>query len=134
MQATGAEQSRLARDAYSYLHLPMIAGIVLFALGLKTTLGHFGDELETVPAVGLCAGAALYLLGQVAFLLRTTGRVFRRRTIGAVVLLGLVPAALAIPALGALGLVSAVCSLVVAYEAIRRREHRIQVRHPELAA
>jgi len=49
-------------------------------------------------------------------------------------LLGLVPAALAIPALGALGLVSAVCSLVVAYEAIRRREHRIQVRHPELAA
>jgi len=134
VQATGAEQSRLARDAYSYLHLPMIAGIVLFALGLKTTLGHFGDELETVPAVGLCAGAALYLLGQVAFLLRTTGRVFRRRTIGAVVLLGLVPAALAIPALGALGLVSAVCSLVVAYEAIRRREHRIQVRHPELAA
>jgi low temperature requirement protein LtrA len=134
VQASGAEQSRLARDAYSYLHLPMVAGIVLFALGLKTTLGHFGDELDTVPAVGLCSGAALYLLGHVAFLFRTTGRVFRRRTIGAVVLLGLVPAAVAIPALAALGLVSAVCSLVVAYEAIRRREHRVQVRHPELAA
>jgi low temperature requirement protein LtrA len=134
VQASGAEQSRLARDAYSYLHLPMVAGIVLFALGLKTTLGHFGDELDTVPAVGLCAGAALYLLGHVAFLFRTTGRVFRRRTIGAVVLLGLVPAAVAIPALAALSLVSAVCSLVVAYEAIRRREHRVQVRHPELAA
>jgi low temperature requirement protein LtrA len=84
--------------------------------------------------VGLCGGAALYLLGHVAFLFQTTGRVFRRRTVGAIVLLALVPAAVAIPALAALALVSAVCSLVVAYEAIRHREHRIQVRHPELAA
>ena len=134
MQARGVEQSRLARDSYSYLHLPMVAGIVLFALGLKTTLGHVGDELDTVPAVGLCGGAALYLLAHIAFLVRTTGRVFRRRTVAAIVLIALVPAALAIPALAALGLVSAVCSLVVAYEAIRRREHRLRVRHPELAA
>jgi low temperature requirement protein LtrA len=134
MQASGVEQARLARDSYSYLHLPMVAGIVLFALGLKTTLGHVGEELDTVPAVGLCGGAALYLLGHIAFLFRTTGRVFRRRTIGAVALLALVPAAVAIPALAALALVSAVCSLVVAYEAIRRRESRVRVRHPELAA
>ena len=134
LQASGAEQARLARDAYSYLHLPMVAGIVLFALGLKTTLGHVGDELDTIPALGLCGGAVLYLIAHVAFLVRTTRRVFRRRTLGAVVLLALFPAVLAIPALAALGLVSAVCSLVVAYEAIRRREHRVQVRHPELAA
>jgi low temperature requirement protein LtrA len=134
MQASGVEQARLARDSYSYLHLPMVAGIVLFALGLKTTLGHVGEALDTVAAVGLCGGAALYLLAHIAFLFRTTGRVFRRRTVGAVVLLALVPAAVAIPALAALALVSAVCSLVVAYEAIRRREHRVQVRHPELAA
>ena len=134
MQATGIDQARLARDAYSYLHLPMVAGIVLFALGLKATLGHIGEALDTVTAVGLCGGTALYLLGHVAFLFRATGRVFRRRTIGAVLLLALVPAALAIPALAALALVSAVCSGVVAYEAIRHREHRVQVRHPELAA
>ena len=134
MQATGLELHRLALHSYSYLHLPMVAGVVLFALGLKTTLGQFGDALDTVPAVGLCGGAALYLLALVAFLFRTTGRVFRRRTIGAVALLALVPAALAIPALAALALVSAVCSLVVAYEAIRYREHRVQVRHPEMAA
>jgi low temperature requirement protein LtrA len=134
VQASGVEQARLARDAYSYLHLPMVAGVVLFALGLKTTLGDVGEALDTVPAVGLCGGVALYLLAHIAFLFRTTGRVFRRRTVGAVVLLALVPAAVTIPALGALGLVSAVCSLVVAYEAIRRREHRVQVRHPELAA
>jgi low temperature requirement protein LtrA len=33
MQATGLELHRLALHAYSYLHLPMIAGVVLFALG-----------------------------------------------------------------------------------------------------
>jgi low temperature requirement protein LtrA len=133
MEASGVERARLALDSYSYFHLPMVAGIVLFALGLETTLHHFGEALETVPAVALCGGAALYLLAHIASLFRTTGRVFRRRTIGAVVLLAVVPAAVSIPALAALALVSAVCSLVVAYEAIRHREHRVQVRHPGLA-
>jgi low temperature requirement protein LtrA len=134
MRAQGLELHRLALHSYSYLHLPMLAGIVLFALGLKTTLDHVGEALDTVPAVGLCGGAALYLLGQIAFLLRTTGRVFRRRTVGAAVLLALVPIAVAIPALAALALVSVVCSSIVAYEAIRYREDRLRVRHPELAA
>jgi low temperature requirement protein LtrA len=133
-QATGVAQAQLARDAYSYLHMPMVAGIVLFAFGLKTTLGHVSDELGTVPAVGLCGGVALYLLGHVASLWRSTGRIFRRRTIAGIVLLALIPAAIYIPALWALALVSAVCSLVVAYEAIHHRESRARVRHPELAA
>jgi low temperature requirement protein LtrA len=86
-----------------------------------------------VPGIALCAGAALYLLGHIAFLFRTTRRIFRRRTIGAVALLALIPAALAIPALAALALVSAVCALVVAWEVLRYREDRVRVRHPELA-
>lgn len=134
MHESGVERARLARDAYNYLHLPMVAGIVLFALGLKTTLGDVDATLDTVPAVALCGGAALYLLAHIAFLFRTTGRIFRRRTVGAVVLLALIPAALTIPALAALALVSAVCSLVVAYEVLRYRAARVQVRHPELAA
>ena len=134
VQVKGLELHRLALHAYSYLHLPMVAGTVLFALGLKTTLGHVGEALDTVPAVGLCGGAALYLLGHIAFLLRTTGRLFRRRTVGAVVLLALLPLAVAVPALAALALVSAVCSLVVAWEVLRYRAARIRVRHPELAA
>jgi low temperature requirement protein LtrA len=112
----------------------MIAGIVLFALGLKTTVDHPADELATVPAVALCGGAALYLLGHIAFLFRATGRIFRRRTIGAVALLALIPLAVETPALVALALVSAVCTFVVAYEVLRHREHRVQVRHPGVAA
>jgi low temperature requirement protein LtrA len=133
MQASGVEQARLALHSYSYLHLPMIAGIVLFALGLEAALHDVAEALDTVPAVALCGGASLYLVGHVASLFRTTGRVFRRRTVGALVLLALIPAAVAIPALAALALVSTVCSFVVAYEAIRHREHRIVLRHPELA-
>ncbi|HST19118.1 MAG TPA: low temperature requirement protein A [Gaiellaceae bacterium] len=128
-RAVGVAQARLARDAYSYLHLPLVAGVVFFAFGLKTTLHHVGDALDTVPAVALCGGAALYLLGHVAFLFRATGRIFRRRTIGGVVLLALIPVALAVPSLASLALVSAVCWLVVAYEALRYRESRARVRH-----
>jgi low temperature requirement protein LtrA len=130
MSSQGLELHRVAMHAYSYLHLPMIGGIVLFAFGLETTIAHGGDRLGIVPAVGLCGGAALYLLGHIAFLLRTTGRVFRRRSVGAAVLLALIPAAVAIPALAALALVSTVCALIVAYEALRYREDRVRVRHP----
>ena len=133
LQARGLDRARLALDAYNYLHLPLVAGIVLFAFGLKTTIGDVGAELATVPAVALCGGAALYLLGHMAFLFRSTGRIFRRRTIGGVVLLALIPVAVTVPALVALALVTAVCSLVVAYEVLRYREHRFRVRHPELA-
>jgi len=133
MQASGLDRARLARDAYNYLHLPLVAGIVLFAFGLKTTIGDVGAELATVPAVALCGGAALYLLGHMAFLFRSTGRIFRRRTIGGVVLLAFIPVAVTVPALVALALVTAVCSLVVAYEVLRYREHRFRVRHPEIA-
>jgi low temperature requirement protein LtrA len=133
LQARGFDRARLALDAYNYLHLPLVAGIVLFALGLKTTIGNVGEELDTVPGVALCGGAALYLLGHTAFLLRSTRRIFRRRTIGGVLLLALIPVALVVPALVALALVTAVLSLVVAYEVLRYREHRFRVRHPELA-
>jgi low temperature requirement protein LtrA len=132
-QAQGPDRHRLALQAYSYLHLPMIAGVVLIGLGLKTTLDDVGETLDTVPAVALCGGAALYLLGLIAFLFRTTGYVFRRRTIAAIALLALIPVALVVPALAALALVSAVCSAVVAYEALRYREDRLRLRHPEPA-
>ena len=134
LEARGAAQVRLARDSYSYLHLPMVGGVVFFAFGLETTLHRVGHRLHAVPASALYGGAALYLLAHIGFLFRSTGRVFRRRTIGAVVLLLLIPAGHFVPAVASLALVTAVCACVVAYEAIRYRSHRAQIRHPELAA
>ena len=99
-----------------------------------TTIHNFGANLAIVPAVALCGGGALYLLAHVAFLRRTTGRIFRRRTLGAVVLLALIAPATFIPALAALAAVSCICTLLVAYEAIARAESRTRIRHAELEA
>src|SRR3954452_3116473 len=63
---SGPERIALARDVYSYLHLPMVAGIVLFAFAMKSTLAHVDKELGTIPALGLCVGPALYLFAFVA--------------------------------------------------------------------
>ena len=76
--AVGVAQARLAVVGYTVAHLPMIAGIVLFAFGLEEALHHVDAELDAVHAVALCGGVGLYLLAQVGFLVRMTGRVFRR--------------------------------------------------------
>src|SRR5439155_16604562 len=69
---SGVQRTALARDAYTYLHLPMVVGIVLFAFAVRTTLTHVGDKLDTIPAVGLCGGSALYLFAYVALRLRVS--------------------------------------------------------------
>jgi low temperature requirement protein LtrA len=130
-RATGEERAALARDSYSMLHQPMIAGIVLFALGAKKVLGHVGDPLETVPAVALGGGVALYLLGHIGFRLRNMGSLNRQRLVAAVLCLATIPLAREIPGLASLGLVAAIATALVAYESIRFREARLRIRHAE---
>ena len=132
METVGLERARLARDSYAYLHLPMVAGIVLLAFGIETSLHQIGEPLDIVAAVALCGGTALYLLAHIAFLFRATHYLFRRRTLGAAVLLAAIPVAATVPAFASLALVTAVCSAVVAYEAIRHRAGRTRIRHPEV--
>jgi len=127
-EATGAERAALARDLYSYLHLPMVAGIVLFALGLKTTLADVDGSLRTIPALGLCGGVALYLLAHVALRLRIGGGLGRGRPVATILLLGVLPLAREVPALAALGLVTAVCAALIAYEALRYPHARAWIR------
>jgi low temperature requirement protein LtrA len=127
-EATGSARATFARDAYSYLHLPMVGGIVLFAFGLKTTLGDVGGSLGSVPALGLCGGVALYLLAHVALRLRIGGGLGRGRPVATVVLLGLIPVAREVPALLALGLVAAVCVSLIAYEVAWHRASRAWIR------
>jgi low temperature requirement protein LtrA len=127
-EATGAERATLARDLYSYLHLPMVAGIVLFALGMKTTLADVQSPLLMIPAIGLCGGLALYFLAHVALRLRIGGGLGHGRPVATILLIALIPLAMAVPALTALGLVTAVCAALIAYEAIRYREGRVWIR------
>ena len=125
----GRERNRIARDSYSYLHFPMVAGIALIAVGIKRTLLHVDDPLHLVAASALLGGAALFLLAQVAFRLRTMHTLGLRRLVCAVALLALVPLAAAMPSLGALGLLAGLLSALIAYEALRYADVRERVRH-----
>ena len=131
---SGAQRTALARDAYTYLHLPMVAGIVLFAFAMKTTLAHVGDELDTIPALGLCGGPALYLLAYVALRLRVSRTLGRGRLIAAVACALLFPIVVVVPALLALALVAAVWVAFDAYEIIWWREARARTRALRLPA
>jgi low temperature requirement protein LtrA len=127
-EARGYAQLRMARDSYSFLHLPIIAGIVLAALGIKKTLGDVEEPLATVPAVALYGGLALYLLGHIAFRLRNVGSVNRARLATAIAFLALIPLATEIDALAAIALAAGLCACLIAYEAIRFSESRASVR------
>jgi low temperature requirement protein LtrA len=127
-KATGEARAALARDAYSYLHLPIIAGIVLFALGIKKTIAGAEEPLETIPAIALCGGVTLYLLGLVAVRLRNVGTLSRQRLVTAILCLASLPVALTAPSLVALATVAALCTALISYEAIRGRELRGRVR------
>ena len=117
----------------------MIAGIVLFALGLKKAVEQLGAPLAPVPAVALCGGLALYFLAHVAMRVRLVARIRREtpdrpgwigpgRLAAAVGMLAALPAALALPALAALALVAALCWALIAWDVLHYRAHRSEVR------
>lgn len=128
-RAPPRDQVLIARDSYTYLHLPMLAGIIVFAIGVKRTLLQVDAHLQLVPAVALCGGVALYLLALSAFKRRNIGSFNRPRLVVAGLLAGLAPAATAMSALLALGLVTVTVCGLIAFEFFRYAEARDQIRH-----
>jgi hypothetical protein len=112
----------------------MVAGIVLFALGLKKTLADVDDPLKIVPATGLVEGLALYLLAHVLLRLRISrlagrGSIGRGKPAAFVALVVFWPFADNVPSLVALAFSAVVLVALIAYEAIRYREPRALIRH-----
>jgi low temperature requirement protein LtrA len=127
-EASGPAQAALARDSYSYLHLPMVAAVMLFALGVKKALPHAHDSLDWTPAAALCGGVSLYLVAHVLFRLRNVGTLSRQRLVAATLLAMMIALASSVSALVLLALVTATMTSLVAYEAIHFREARHRVR------
>ncbi|MGW0218265.1 low temperature requirement protein A [Micromonospora chokoriensis] len=123
-------RQQLASDAYTLAHLPMVAGVVSFALGIHLCLDGLADEARPgdhsavsmgwAPATVLYGGVALYLVGRFLFL-RLTVRTPPGHLVAVVVLLLLVPVARVLPALAALGLLAALLTTIVGYERLARR-------------
>jgi low temperature requirement protein LtrA len=130
VSAEGPTRVVLARDVYTYLHFPMIAGIVLFAFAMKNVIAHVGDELDWVVAFALCGGSAIYLLTYSAIRIRVERRfhLSRGRFTAALLFLLLLPIATVMPALVSLALVLVVWLGLHAYELVWWREARAESR------
>jgi low temperature requirement protein LtrA len=124
----GSDRVAFARDAYTYAHLPMVVGIILFAFAMRTTLVHVHSHLHVIPALALCCGSAVYLLGFVALRWRLSRSLGRGRPTAAVVFAGLTPVAMSVPALAAVALVAAVWLALHTYELTMWREERARRR------
>jgi low temperature requirement protein LtrA len=141
-RAQGEERARMARDSYSYLHFPMIAGIILLALGMKKVMASVADTVDhtlrdplaLVPLAAMFGGVALYLLAHVAFRYRNVRSINVQRTVVTIALILAIPVAASIPALAALALLAAVLVGLIVFEVIRFSEIRERVRHEEEVA
>ena len=125
----GREQNEMARDSYSILHLPMVAGIVLLALGLKKTIGHVEDPLKLVPATALLGGTAMYLLAHVAFRYRHIRTLNTRRLAWSVLLVAFIPVAIEIPALATLAVLAAALVVLIVVETRAYGQARARTRN-----
>jgi low temperature requirement protein LtrA len=126
--ADGVDRARLARDVYSYLHIPIVLGVVLIALGIKSTLGHGDEPLDDVVATALGGGVALYFAALTAIALRRRTRPDPAYPAAVVLALAAIPLAREIDAVWALAALAAV-SLAAA---VVSREHRVH--SPEATA
>jgi low temperature requirement protein LtrA len=128
-RAAGDAEARLAvhedpvlaaADGYSYLHLPIVAGIIIFAVGAKLLVrGAPSEPLSDAPRLALCAGIALYLLAHAAFEVRLGARMPRDRAVAAIALLALYALTTAVAGWAVCALAAAVIASVCAWETVR---------------
>ncbi|MFB9235802.1 low temperature requirement protein A [Plantactinospora siamensis] len=131
----GRARVALARDAYIYLHLPMIAGLITVALSGEILLRHLGTVRVALavplpgPGVPLAyAGVAIYLAGLVGFQARALGTLLWSRAATIALLAAAAPLAVRLPALVALLILTAICLALVVTELVVLRESRRALR------
>ena len=125
----GREQNELARDVYSYLHFPLVAGIVLVAFGLHEALEHSSDPLETVPAFGAARRHRRLPAGPRRGPAARRPHAQRQRLVLAIVLLALIPAAAHVAALVTITAAAVLLAAMIAYETRRYGSGRGRIRH-----
>jgi low temperature requirement protein LtrA len=129
-QATGVRRDKIASDAFSLGLLPLIAGVIYLALGIEQVLADLarndsrhpaGQPLSWTSTTALYGGVVLYLSGRLLFLRLAVRSVPPVKLVAAGVALLLLPAARALPALAALGLLTAFLVALVGYERLTQR-------------
>ena len=120
--ALAENSTQMARDAYTYLHVLMVAGVIVAAVGDELVLAHPDEVLHSAELLAVCAGPAIYLLAQTLFRLRMAGTLSTKRLGGAIAcvvagLLGTVIPALALACV----LLGIMCAVIAAEQVAGRR-------------
>jgi low temperature requirement protein LtrA len=118
----------LARDAYTYLHAPIVAGIIAVAVGDDLLIAAPGRALHGVGLAMVLGGPALYLVGESLFRLRVTGAANAERLAVAAILVLLAPLGSQISALALSATVAALLSALALWE-LRAPGHGVLLRH-----
>ena len=117
--AAAEDPGSLARDAYTYLHLPIVAGIIMMAVADDLLVAHPSDHFTTAGVVMATAGPAVYLLGETMVRLRMIGRASPKRLVCVAVLAVLALLGGGMSALALSGCVAAVLAVLAISEAGR---------------
>jgi low temperature requirement protein LtrA len=123
-RAGRAERAILARDAYTYVHYVIVAGIVGFALGCKELVAHPTGHLTFADAAALCGGVALYLLGHAVFRFRMTKTIGRHHLVGAAAAAPLIVISPHVSALAVAGLLAIVLGGAAVWERVELADLR----------
>jgi low temperature requirement protein LtrA len=130
LEARGQARVDLAVEAYTYGHFPIVAGIVLAALGMEGVLAHAGDRepLGAFYALPLFGGVALYLVGQLLFKRRMHNALSLPRLVAIGVLMAALPAAVVLPPLVGLAGLMLILAALIAVETTRYAQLRRNLR------
>jgi low temperature requirement protein LtrA len=110
-----------AADAYSYLHLLLVAGIIVYAVGVTIAAHDVAEPLPDAPRLAFCGGVALYLVGHIAFALRMVGALGVEKLVVAALLLALYAVSGGLAAWALAGVVTAMLVALCAVETARGR-------------
>ena len=122
--AEAADRTLMARDAYTYLHVVIVAGILLSAVGDELVIAHPTEELADAEVIAVVCGPALYLLAHVALRLRMTGTISPRRLAGAVACLAIGAVGTFAPALVVAALLFGVLVAVIVGDQVAAQRRR----------
>jgi low temperature requirement protein LtrA len=133
---SGVERANISIQVYTYLHFPLIAGIVIAALGVETSLGHVRGFAAPglFSAFALGGGVALYLAVTGFLWLRVSGEWSLPRFAAAVLLLALIPVLTVVPALVALGGVLLIVIAVAVTEGVLGQRVKLRAKRPLAAS
>jgi low temperature requirement protein LtrA len=120
------DRTRLARDAYTFLHVVLVAGVILSAVGDELVIAHPTEHLSTAEAAAVVGGPALYLVGHVLFRLRMAGSVSWKRLTAAAACLAVGLLAGVVPAIAVAALLVVILVGLIAAERAAERRRRLR--------